>query len=119
MSHVFPFLSKIIYRDSLGLISASWDTSIAITDIEHNTKVRTLGEVDGHVKSVLSMDWNDQGKIIASAGSEREVYIWNPYIVHPVAKFYGHHAPVSAVAFNEEVIALHPILHATFNVLFR
>eukprot|EP00667_Euglena_gracilis_P000553 EG_transcript_554 len=99
-------ISELVWCDQIGVVSSSWDCKICITDIEHGNVVRTLGEHDGHTKSILSMDWSDDLKIIASAGCERDVYIWNPYIVHPVTKLQGHHAPVTSVAFNSEDMQL-------------
>eukprot|EP00668_Euglena_longa_P013903 GGOE01017854.1.p1 GENE.GGOE01017854.1~~GGOE01017854.1.p1 ORF type:complete len:1283 (-),score=425.70 GGOE01017854.1:553-4401(-) len=99
-------ISQLVWCDQIGVVSSSWDCKICITDIEHGNVVRTLGESDGHTKSILSMDWSDDLKIIASAGCERDVYIWNPYIVHPVTKLQGHHAPVTSVAFNSEDMQL-------------
>ena len=56
-------ISKMIHVDILGgIISSGWDNKIRITDLEAGIVLRTLGEREGHTKSVMSMDWDEPFK---------------------------------------------------------
>ena len=55
--------------------------------------VKTLGgynNPNGHSKSIYSFDWCPDLKLIASCGSERTVFVWNPHMSNPVFKLEGH-----------------------------
>ena len=86
-------ITKVIYSHFCGgVLSSSWDTTLKITNMQTNNIQRVLGgrrHGAGHQKAVFSFDWSEDLKLIASCGSERTAYIWNPFMQNPVYKLDG------------------------------
>eukprot|EP00762_Andalucia_godoyi_P000195 ANDGO_02362.mRNA.1 putative WD repeat-containing protein alr2800 len=82
-----------------SLITCSMDKSIKFASVETGLVSRTLV---GHTKSVKAIDWNPSKKLVVSGGLERDIFIWNPFIDHPLSVLKGHKAPVVRVFFNAD-----------------
>eukprot|EP01062_Namystynia_karyoxenos_P076890 TRINITY_DN7625_c0_g1_i1.p1 TRINITY_DN7625_c0_g1~~TRINITY_DN7625_c0_g1_i1.p1 ORF type:complete len:1468 (+),score=290.56 TRINITY_DN7625_c0_g1_i1:143-4546(+) len=84
-----------------GVITAGWDHHIKIVSLERGKITRTLGAVGGHQKSIFALEWSEPHRLLASAGTERHVFIWNPYIAKPMHRLDGHHQPLVSICFND------------------
>eukprot|EP01062_Namystynia_karyoxenos_P080483 TRINITY_DN8685_c0_g1_i1.p1 TRINITY_DN8685_c0_g1~~TRINITY_DN8685_c0_g1_i1.p1 ORF type:complete len:1509 (+),score=324.09 TRINITY_DN8685_c0_g1_i1:92-4618(+) len=123
-------ITKVKYVPFLdGLLTASWDTTLKLAAYDKNFSVAPAagahmklsdinrGEVvrnfvpagmdivrtfdnDGHRQAVCSFDWDQEKKVIAACGPERDVYLWNPFITSPLAKLSGHLKNVVGCVFN-------------------
>eukprot|EP01063_Lacrimia_lanifica_P036120 TRINITY_DN7077_c0_g1_i1.p1 TRINITY_DN7077_c0_g1~~TRINITY_DN7077_c0_g1_i1.p1 ORF type:complete len:1169 (+),score=251.36 TRINITY_DN7077_c0_g1_i1:2-3508(+) len=80
-------------------LTASWDGTVKIINIETGNTVRDLV---GHEKSVFTLDWSEAQRIIATCGSERHVLIWNPFMKKPIFSLVGHASPLMGVQFNDD-----------------
>jgi WD40 repeat protein len=63
---------------------------------------RRLGALKGHEHVINAISFASDGKILASAGIEGSVRLWNVPAVAEVAAFYDHLGPVEAVAFSSD-----------------
>ena len=82
-----------------GVITAGWDNTIRIVSLERGKVTRVLGE-NTCTRSIFSLDWSEDNRLLASAGAERNIRLWNPYINRPVYKLEGHHHPLLTICFN-------------------
>ena len=69
------------------LISASLDARVVIWDTIQSTPKRIYTE---HQKGVNSLSFNEEYKLLFSAGFEHEISIWNPYIDNLVFQLEAH-----------------------------
>lgn len=115
--HDMP-ISKLRYVPTLrALVTASWDTSFRLTDVNTGSCIHRLnghaqqkldlggGLLDtvdvGHRKSALDFAYSDTFSMIATAAADRAVLLWNPMFSLPVASLRGHTAPLNSVAFDD------------------
>eukprot|EP01065_Artemidia_motanka_P035255 TRINITY_DN43163_c0_g1_i1.p1 TRINITY_DN43163_c0_g1~~TRINITY_DN43163_c0_g1_i1.p1 ORF type:complete len:1435 (+),score=561.37 TRINITY_DN43163_c0_g1_i1:67-4371(+) len=112
-----------------GLLTSSWDTTLKLASYDRNMSLPPLaapymrlsdinrGDIvrsftsgsfevvrtfdnDGHRQAVCCFDWDQERKIIAACGPERDVYLWNPFINSPLAKLSGHLKNLVGLVFN-------------------
>jgi WD40 repeat protein len=62
-------------------------------------RVRTL---DGHTDSVHGVDFSPDGRVVATAGFDRRVILWDRVSGELLAELRGHAAKVSDVAFARD-----------------
>ena len=100
-------VSKLQYSSYLnGIISSSWDGSLRIYNIGKQAVAQTFVGGQGPTassssqKAVFSFDWSEELQILASCGSERKVYIWNPFLSQPVFRIVGLQQPLVGVCLN-------------------
>eukprot|EP01062_Namystynia_karyoxenos_P023059 TRINITY_DN18874_c3_g2_i1.p1 TRINITY_DN18874_c3_g2~~TRINITY_DN18874_c3_g2_i1.p1 ORF type:complete len:1422 (+),score=405.98 TRINITY_DN18874_c3_g2_i1:126-4268(+) len=85
-----------------GVITSSWDSTLKVFNVEKQKEAQTFGGPNGHQKAVCSFDWCDGMQILASCGSERRVYMWNPFLSQPVFKLDGHQQSLVDVCLNSD-----------------
>jgi len=84
-----------------GVFTCSWDKSIKLTNIENN-KQREFGTEVGHQKAVFCLDWCESMKLLATGGTEHEMFLWHPVMEKkPLFKLAGHQAPLTSIKFVE------------------
>eukprot|EP00754_Rhynchopus_humris_P037011 Rhum_TRINITY_DN1910_c0_g1::Rhum_TRINITY_DN1910_c0_g1_i1::g.5180::m.5180 len=94
-------VSQLRYSNYLsGLISSSWDGSLKIFNFSKEVVSQTFAGPSGHQKAVFSFDWCEELQILASCGSERRVFIWNPFLSQPVFRIDGHQQPLVGVSLD-------------------
>lgn len=104
-------ISKVRYEHSFGhIISAGWDKTISIIDVETG-KLTTRFEgligssekstVVGHSKSISDFSYHEGSKTLASVSSERDICLWNPAMATPIQKLTGHTGQLCSVRFND------------------
>eukprot|EP00755_Sulcionema_specki_P009640 Sspe_Gene.44261::Locus_21689_Transcript_1_1_Confidence_1.000_Length_4392::g.44261::m.44261 len=100
-----------------SIVTSGVDTTLRIVNLDRGCVLRTLGvpqnpstdslcvfmdkgRDSGHRKAVHTFAWNDDLRILASCGAERDVLLWNPYIAKPVNRLQGFRSPLVDVVFN-------------------
>ena len=69
------------------IVSASWDKTLKIWDVELGTCKATL---EGHSDLVWSVAWRFDGKLLASGSYDKTVKIWNPSAGECLKTLEGH-----------------------------
>lgn len=72
-SNIKVALFQVTYFPELGLVTASADATIKITDISHAQVIRT---VTHHSRSVSCFAYSRTFGAFASGGTERNIIIW-------------------------------------------
>lgn len=92
--------------DGKRLVAQGWETTataprglVKLWDLAARKEMSVL---KGHVDSVAAVAFSPDGKLIASAGSDRVVKIWDCATGKEVATLKGHTGPVTAVAFSPD-----------------
>ena len=77
----------------LGMGGSAWLYRLATFPI------RELGTFLGHKKAVLSLAFSSSGKLLASAGEDEVIRLWDVSTRDLLGTLKGHHGSVNAVAF--------------------
>lgn len=101
MDEVDRSVKKVQYVPALDAIvscAAIAKTSLAIRDL----KRPDIGGFSFHIaKGCNSFAHSPETNLIATAGCDSVVRLWNPYVpTHAVAELHGHSAPVQHIVFN-------------------
>jgi WD40 repeat protein len=75
--HTDMVTSLVLIPNTPMLISGSLDASLTTWDIYTGTKQRDLR---GHTKGVLAMAYSHEHRFLITAGSDRDVLVWNPMV---------------------------------------
>lgn len=81
--------------DGKSIVTASFDQTLKLWDLESQTVLRTM---EGHTGIVLTVDVSPDGQQIASGGSDRSIRLWDVPQRAPVSSTRIHEAAVQAVA---------------------
>jgi WD40 repeat protein len=88
------------------------DAKLAITDPSRWSVVRTL---EGHKRGVYTFAHCHYYRCLLSAGFDRKVYVWDPYINTPTGSLNDeHHGEIIDVVVNEsknQVTQICPVYH--------
>jgi WD40 repeat protein len=90
--------------DNKTLVSASVDETVQLWDLSRLKPVMK-GTLQGHSGSVLSVAWNHDGSLIASACGHSynyTVWLWDPKTQKNKGTVGGHSASVCSVAWNHD-----------------
>eukprot|EP00755_Sulcionema_specki_P020988 Sspe_Gene.12869::Locus_4412_Transcript_1_1_Confidence_1.000_Length_3569::g.12869::m.12869 len=82
-----------------AVLSAGWDGTVKVLSLSKGKVLRELS--DATPKSIFAMEWSEKHRLLATAGTERHVSVWNPYISRPVYRLDGHMCPLIEVCFND------------------
>lgn len=69
------------------LASAGLDGKICLWRMEN---MQPKPPLKGHAKGVFNLDWYADNNLILSAGSDHDVFIWNPHVTKWIFKLTGH-----------------------------
>eukprot|EP00759_Apiculatamorpha_spiralis_P016853 PhF_6_TR2312/c0_g1_i1/m.4082 len=84
-----------------GVFTCSWDRGIKLINIESNVH-KEFGTEVRHEKSIFTMDWNDNLKMLVTGGTERDLFVWHPVMEKkPLFKMTGHQASLLKVLIVE------------------
>jgi WD40 repeat protein len=61
---------------------------------------KTVFKLEGHKDSIVSIDWSDDGKLIATASIDKTIRIWDAVTGKPFKTLQGFREPVLDVAFS-------------------
>jgi len=83
----------------IGVVSCAMDTLIMVTDPTKWITVRTLS---GHTRGVFSTAFSLNHRMLVSAGYDRNIIMWDPYIKKPLGFLKGHVSTVVGVLINDQ-----------------
>ncbi|EKX42470.1 hypothetical protein GUITHDRAFT_73823, partial [Guillardia theta CCMP2712] len=90
----------VVMSDEATLVTASSDTTIKFWNIANETCTATLKE---HCDYVKALAYARNAQFLASAGLDRDVYIWDTVALQkPVAQMPGHKDSVYCIATNND-----------------
>ena len=90
----------IIRRYSRGL--AALLTAVATTGFALAQQATTVGTLDGHTDPVYAIAWSPDGKMLATAGFDNTVRLWDAATRKEIKKYDGHTKLVLAVAISPD-----------------
>ncbi|MBY0527075.1 MAG: hypothetical protein K2R98_27015 [Gemmataceae bacterium] len=96
--HTNLILSLAFHPQGHGIASGSSDNSVKLWDIPSENALRDFVHADAVNAIALSAD----GKLLAGAGKDGTVKLWNPADGKPISELKGHVGPVTGVAFNAD-----------------
>lgn len=85
--------------DGERMVSASFDHSIKVWDVDTGRLVRTF---TGHQDKVLALSYSADGRQLASAGLDGTVRLWDATTGHARACLTSHNPCVQAIAFTPD-----------------
>jgi WD40 repeat protein len=85
--------------DGKRAVSASWDKTLKVWDLETGRAVRTL---EGHTAAVRGVAVTPDGMRAVSASEDQTVKVWDPKTGVALRTLAGHSATVSAVAVTPD-----------------
>lgn len=98
-AHAGDSVRRVSLVPNVGLISAGMDARLVITDPERWQVVRTM---KGHKRGVYSFANCHYYRCVLSAGFDRKVLVWDPYISTPTGSLGAHHTNILDVVVNED-----------------
>jgi WD40 repeat protein len=85
--------------DGKSLVTASFDQTLKLWDIESQKMLRTM---QGHTGIVLTVDVSPDGRVIASGSSDRTIRLWDVPKSDPVLTSKVHDSPATAMATSKD-----------------
>eukprot|EP00698_Gefionella_okellyi_P015160 TRINITY_DN4268_c0_g1_i2.p1 TRINITY_DN4268_c0_g1~~TRINITY_DN4268_c0_g1_i2.p1 ORF type:complete len:822 (+),score=180.50 TRINITY_DN4268_c0_g1_i2:76-2541(+) len=89
------WVTDLLEIPNLGmLLSASMDALVHMMDVETMQVLHTLHE---HTKGVSVLDYSKTFRASLSAGYDRDIIMWNPYVRSIFYRLVGHQQPVTGL----------------------
>ena len=83
------YITDLLPIPDMKLIaSASLDTNMCLWSME-TLKGKSI-HTDGHTKPIHSLEWYEDHRLILSAGSDHDIFIWNPICKERIFTLKGH-----------------------------
>jgi len=95
--HSDRITSLPVGSDGHVLISASWDETAKVWDLQSGTDQGTFA---GHDDSLLCVAISPDGKLVASAGWDDTIWIWDRITGKSVRALSGHKGSILSLAFS-------------------
>jgi len=79
--------------------------TIDIWDLSANPPHMSESVQQAHASAVLTLAFSPNGKLLASAGGDRKIVVWdvsNPSAIKPIQSLYGHVRAINSVAFSPD-----------------
>lgn len=96
-------VSGLIIDDGAGrLISSSWDGSVRSRPFGDSASIEARLTLLSESENLLTVQFAPDGKLVAAAGSDGDVYLWDPVTGSSIARLTGHHSAVFAVRFSPD-----------------
>merc|ERR1712178_376643 len=109
--HSEPVACVVLSSDGQFALSASWDRTMRLFDMNTGATVRTF---QGHAKDVFSAAFSGDNRQIVSGSRDETIKLWNTlgeckYTIEAASKHpEGHSEWVSCVSFSPN--AAHPLI---------
>ncbi|KAI9159259.1 substrate-specific activator of APC-dependent proteolysis [Blastocladiella emersonii ATCC 22665] len=72
-----------------------------ILDWDHRAPRTPAMALAGHAQEVCGLDWNPEGRSLASGGNDNRLLVWDPrHSLAPVVQIYEHSAAVRAINWS-------------------
>lgn len=81
------------------LATGGWDCSIKLWNVPEGKCIKTLS---GHTDYISSLDWSQDGKILASASSDNSIRLWDTSSLTCFKVLQGHQDDVSSICFSPD-----------------
>ena len=96
-------INSLRFVGNQRLIAASGITGLRGEIIEWDTKtLETVRRIEAHRDIISAAIPSPDGKLIASAGYDREISIWNRKTGEPIRQFQGHNGAIFDLAFSPD-----------------
>jgi len=97
--HTDAVLSVSFSHDGKKLLTASYDKTARLWDVELGRQIR---ELDGHSWWVWSAAFSQDEKMVVTASQDGSAIIWDLASGNKLAQFLGHQGPVYSAAFSTD-----------------
>ena len=97
--HTGSVYSAAFSPDGKRIVSASWDETVRIWDVQTGKELQKL---EGHTKVVSSASFSPDGKRIVSASWDNTVRIWDSKTGKELQKLEGHTEGVNSASFSPD-----------------
>lgn len=84
------------------MITASWDRTVRVWTLRGPEHVEYIPSLVGHAGRVLAAAFSPDGAILASAGDDGAIRLWDPELAQPLGRIDAHRQRISAIAFSPD-----------------
>ncbi len=86
----------------LLLIGCGGSQSYPVVAVDNASSVTRVAIFSGHSGGVNAVAWSPDGKMLASAGDDHTIYLWDPGGGKEIRHWSGHTLPITSLAFSPD-----------------